>query len=226
MKLARLGFAKSGDHADCLHRGEAAHQANHRAEHTNFRAAIAVIGIMGITNETPVAGLIRLPPAKRADLSMKLANRRRNQRYARCDAQIIDDQPRRKIIASVDHDINAVEQSWAGFAGHPLTKRLHRNIGVKLADDSFHHVDLGRGNITLGIKYLALKIRAADNIIINHAQPANASGGKILDCRAADPTSTDNQDMRFKQVNLPCPTNLLQDDMAGIAVKLFVGQVS
>jgi hypothetical protein len=32
--------------------------------------------------------------------------------------------------------------------------------------------------------------------------------------------------MRVQQVNLPYPANLPQDDMAGIAVKLFVGQVS
>jgi hypothetical protein len=28
--------------------------------------------------------------------------------------------------------------------------------------------------------------------------------------------------MRVQQADLPCPANLLQDDMAGIAIKLFV----
>jgi hypothetical protein len=144
----------------------------------------------------------------------------------RRNAQVIDDQPRRKIIASVNHDINTIEQSCAGFAGHPLIERLHRDIGVKLADDPFHHVDLGRANIRLGIKYLTLKVGATDAIIVNHAQPANASGGKILDGWAANTASADNQNMRVQQVNLPCPANLLQDDMAGIAIKLLITKVS
>ncbi len=217
-----MGFAKSSDHADCLHCGEAAHQANHRAEDADFGAAIAVVSIMRITNETAVAGLGFLPPAKRTNLAVELANRCRNERHPRSDAQVIDDQPCRKIIAPVNHDINAVEQSGAGFARHPLTQRLHRDIGVKLAHNPFNYIDLGHANISLSIEYLALEIGAADDIVINHAQAANPSGCKILDRGAANPASTDDKDMRVEQANLPCPANLLQDDMAGIAIKLFV----
>jgi hypothetical protein len=32
--------------------------------------------------------------------------------------------------------------------------------------------------------------------------------------------------MRVKKRNLPCPANLLQDDMAGIAIKLFIAKLS
>ena len=216
-----MGFAKSRDHADCLHRGEAAHQANHRAEDANFGAAITVVSIMRITNEAAVAGLVRLPPAKRTNLAVELANRRRNERHTRADAQVIDDQPCRKIIAPVDHDINAVEQCGRGFARHPLAQRLHGDIGVKLAHNPFNHFDLGRADIGLSIEYLPLEIGAADDVIINHAQPANTSGGEILDSGAANPTRTNDQDMRIQQADLPSPANLLQDDMAGVAIKLF-----
>lgn len=151
-----MGFAKSSNHADCLHRREAAHQTDHRAEDTDFGAAITVVSIMRITNETAVAGLACLPAQKRANLAVELADSRRNERHPRGDAQVIDDQPCRKIIAPVDHDINAVEQCGAGFARHPLAQRLHRDIGVDLAHDPFNHVDLGRANIRLSIKYLTL----------------------------------------------------------------------
>jgi len=217
-----LGFAKSSDHADRLHRGEAAHQADHRAEDADFGAAITVIGIMRVTNEAAVAGPIRLPPVKRTNLAVELADSRRNERHSRGDAQLIHDQPCRKIIAPVDHDINAVEQCGRGFARHPLAQRLHRDIGVDLAHDPFNHVDLGRADISLGIEYLTLEIGAADNVIINHAQPANTRSGEILDRGAANPASTNDQDMRVQQANLPRPANLLQDDMAGVAIKLFV----
>ena len=217
-----MGFAKSGDHADCLHRGEAAHQADHRAEDTDFGAAITVVSIMSITNKAAVAGLVGLPPLKRANLAVELANRRRNERHARGDTQVIDDQPRRKIIAPVDHNINAVEQCEAGLARHPLAQRLHYDIGVKLAHNPFNHVDLCHADISLSIKYLPLEIGAADDVIINHAQSANTRRCKILDRGAADPARTNDQDMRVQQADLPSPANLLQDDMAGIAIKLFV----
>ena len=213
-----MSFAKSSDYADCLHRGEAAHQANHRAEDTDFGAAIAVIGVMRVANEAAVAGLIGLPSTKRTDLAVELANRRRNERHARGDAQVIDDQPRRKIIASVDHDINTVEQRGIGLWRHPLAQRLHRDIGVELPHDPFNHTDLGHADISLSIEYLTLEIGAADDVIINHAQAANPSGGEILDRGAAYPARTNDQDMRVQQGDLPRPANLLQDDMAGIAI--------
>jgi hypothetical protein len=221
-----LGFAKPSDHADRLHRGEAAHQADHRAEDADFGAVVTVVSIMGVTNEAAVAGLIGFPPTKRAGLAVKLADSRRNERHPRRDTQIIDDQPRRKIIASIDHDINAVEQCKRGFAGHPLTQRLHPDIRIKQAHHPFDHIDLSRANISLGIQYLALEIGAADDIIINHTQAADASSGEILDRRAANPASTNDQDMRVQQADLPCPANLLQDDMAGIAIKLFIAKFS
>jgi hypothetical protein len=179
---------------------------------------------MRVPDETAVAGLVSLPPAKRADLAVKLADSRRNQRHLRGDAQVIDDQPRRKIIASVDHNINAVEKRAACLACHPLAQRVHRDIGVKLAHDPFHNIDLSRADIRLCVEYLTLKVGAADDIIINHAQPAHASSGEILDRRAADPTGSDDQNMCVQQADLPCPANLLQNDMAGVAVKLFVAQ--
>jgi hypothetical protein len=226
VELAWLDFAKSGYHTDRLHRGEATHEANHRAEDADFGAVIAVIRVVCITNKTAVAGLIRLPPAKRADLTVELADRRRNQRHPRGNTQVIDDQPCRKIIAPIDHNINAIEQCRGGLAGHPLAQRFHFNIRIKLADDPFDYVDLGRTNISIGVEYLPLKIGTADDIIIDHAQTTNASGGKILDRRAANPARADNQEMRIQQANLPCPANLLQDDMAGIAIKLFIAKFS
>ena len=217
-----MGFAKSRDHADGLHRGEAAHQANHRAEDADFGAAITVVGIMRVANEATVAGLGFLPPVKRADLAVKLANRRRNERHPRSNAQVIDDQPCRKIIAPVDHDINAVEQCGRGFARHPLAQRLHYDIRVKLPHDPFNHINLARADISLSIKSLTLEIGAADDVIINHAQPTNTSRSEILDSGTANPARTNDQDMCVQQADLPSPANLLQDDMAGVAIKLFV----
>ncbi len=124
---------------------------------------------MRIANEAAVAGLVRLPPTKRADLAVKLANRRRNERHSRGDAKVIDDQPRRKIIATVDHNINAVEQCGCGLARHPLAQRLYSDIGIDLPHDPFNHIDLGRADISLSIKYLTLEIGAADDVIINYA---------------------------------------------------------
>ena len=221
-----MGFTKASEDPDRLHRGEAAHQADHRAENADFGAAITVFGIMRVAYKAAVAGLVFLPSPKCADLAVKLADCRRNQRHPRRNAQVIHDQPRRKIIAPVNHNINAVEQCSGGFVRHPLAQRLHLRIGIEPTHDPRNHINLGLANVGLGIEYLPLKIGAADDIIIDHAQSANASGRKILDRRTANSARADDQDMCVQQAKLPCPANLLEDDMAGIAVKLFIAKFS
>lgn len=222
MELACLGFAKSGQHPDRLHRGEAAHQADHCAQDADFGAAITIISIMRIANKTAVARLAILPAAKRADLAVELANGGRNQRHLRRNAKIIDDQPRREIVAAVNHDINPFKQRKASHGCHPFANPLHRDIGVKLPCNARSSLNLGLADVGLSIKDLPLKIGAADGIIINHAQMANTRRRQILNRRTANPARADDEDMRTKQAQLPCPANLPQDDMAGIAIKLFI----
>lgn len=73
MQLAGRIVPKAGNDTDRLHRCKTAHQTDHRSKHTNFGATVAIIWIVGIANEAPVAGLPVFPAAIRANLAMKLA---------------------------------------------------------------------------------------------------------------------------------------------------------
>src|SRR5690606_17097872 len=75
-------IAKAGDDANGFHRGKTSHQADHRAEHADFRTIIAIIGVQSVADKTAIAGLVILPPAENAKLPLKLAYRCGYQRDA------------------------------------------------------------------------------------------------------------------------------------------------
>ena len=106
MQFARRIIAEAGKKADCLHGGEAAHQAAHRAKYALCCAVVAIIWVMRVTDETAVAGAIRMPPGKGAYLAVKLTDGGADQWYPRGDTKVVDDQASRKIIAAVDYDID------------------------------------------------------------------------------------------------------------------------
>ena len=51
VELARRIVAEARHHADDLHRRETAHQPDHRAEHADFGATVAIVGVMRVANE-------------------------------------------------------------------------------------------------------------------------------------------------------------------------------
>lgn len=95
-------LAETGDHADRFHRRETAHQPDHRAEHANFAAIVAIIGVERVADEAAVAGLVRFPAAEGAELPLELPDRRRNQRYMVFHRKVRDQQAGLVIVAAVD----------------------------------------------------------------------------------------------------------------------------
>ena len=71
---------------------------------------------------------------------------------------------------------------------------------------------------------LALQIVERHAIVVDHPERADARRGEILDGRRADPARADDRDGRGEQLALPLAANLLEDDMAGVAVELGVAE--
>ena len=78
MQRPRWVAADAGDQADREQSGEAADGRGQRAEHAEFSAGIAIVGVERITDETAVAGL----GAEQRDLALKLLRGGRKQRHA------------------------------------------------------------------------------------------------------------------------------------------------
>ena len=94
-----------------LHRGKAAHQPTHRAEHALRGAVIAVFRIMRIADEAAIAGGILAPAHEGSNLAVELADRGADQGDALClKAKVVYDQARGEIVAAVDDNIYAAQR--------------------------------------------------------------------------------------------------------------------
>ena len=73
MQLAGRILADAEQGAQGDQRGEMAGRGGQRAEHAQFRASVAILGVERIADEAAIAGLRRLPAAEQADLALELA---------------------------------------------------------------------------------------------------------------------------------------------------------
>ncbi len=93
-------------------------------------AIVAIIGVVGITDEAAIAWRVCLPSGECANLSVKLPNRGAHQRHFGRKAQVIDDQARHKIVAAIDHQIDARQYVGVGVFANPLLKGVEGDVGV------------------------------------------------------------------------------------------------
>ena len=92
------------------------------------------------------------------------------------------------------------------------------------ADRLAGDLGLGAADIAGAEQDLALEIVERHPIVVDHPQRADARRGEILDGGRADPARADDRDCRAEQLPLSLAANLLEDDMAGVAVELGVGE--
>lgn len=130
MQLALLWLSKARQRAYRLHRREAAHKPAHRAQNALCGAIVAIIGVVGIADETAIAWRVCLPSGECANLSVKLPNRGADQGYFGRKAQVTDDQARGEIVAAIDHNIDARQYVGAGVFANPLGDRVEGDVGV------------------------------------------------------------------------------------------------
>ena len=130
MQSALLRLSKARQRAYRLHRPKAAHKPAHRAQNALCGAIVAIIGIVGITNEAAIAWRVCLPSCECANLSVKLPNRGADQWHFGRKAQVIDDQARCEIVAAINYNIDARQYVGAGVFANPLGDRVEGDVGV------------------------------------------------------------------------------------------------
>src|SRR5688572_29220543 len=135
VELARRIGAEAGDGADRLHRRPASGEAGERAEHAQLGAAVAILGIEGVADEAAIAGLVRLPAAKGADLRLELADRRGDERDPRCRGAVGNREPGREIDAAVEDEVGAVEELRHIVRPEPLRDAGETDLRIEPGDD-------------------------------------------------------------------------------------------
>ncbi len=72
--------------------------------------------------------------------------------------------------------------------------------------------------------HLALQIGEVDGIVIDDADGADAGGGEIKQQRRPQATGPHHQHLGSQKLQLPVFADLIEDDVAGVAFQLAVGE--
>ena len=130
VQLAFLVLTKAREDTDRFHRSEAADKAAHRPQYALRGAVVAIVGVMGITDEAAVTGRVVLPSCEGANLAMKLPNGGADEGGLCRQAKVVDDQAGGKIVAAVDDDIDAVQNVRCGGMINATSDRMKCHIRV------------------------------------------------------------------------------------------------
>ena len=82
---------------------------------------------------------------------------------------------------------------------------------------------LGAPTVGGGVDHLALQVRERDRVVVDDAERADPGGGEVEQRRAAEAAGADDEHPRRAQPLLAGPADLVQHDMAGVALELVGG---
>ena len=101
--------------------------------------------------------------------------------------------------------------------------RLEMNMRIERVNHFGGAVDLAPSDVGRGVDDLALQVGQRDDVVIDHAERADAGGRQIHQDRRAEAAGADHQHGRLLQRGLPGAADFAQHDMAGVAFE-FVGR--
>ena len=126
MQLSGLVLANVDKGIDREKGRKAADGAGECPENPKLSTIVAVVSIEGVADEAAIAGF----RAKQPDLPLKLHCGRRQQRNPQLHTGVADREPRREIVASVDHQVVVGQQARRVLSADALLnrRRLHEMI--------------------------------------------------------------------------------------------------
>jgi hypothetical protein len=160
MQVPSLFLADVCQHVDGKQRSETANRRAQGSQHAQLGTIVAVVGVKGIANEASVA---RATPEK-ADLTLELNGRRREQGNPKLDASIADGQARREIIAAVDYQVVRMEELLRVFSIDACLDRIHEDVPVQAMRELRSHLGLCVTRVALPEERLALEVREFDHV--------------------------------------------------------------
>ena len=98
--------------------------------------------------------------------------------------------------------------------------RLDRDVRVEPGERAGGAFGLGLADLGGGVQHLALQVGEADGVVVDDAERADAGGGEVEERRAAEAAGADDEHARGAQALLAGAADLVQHDVAGVAVEL------
>ncbi len=102
--------------------------------------------------------------------------------------------------------------------------RYHAHFGIDAGDGLEGALDLVLADTVLGVDDLALQIGKIDAIVVDDIDRAHPGGGQIHEGGRAEPAGADDQHACAQQLRLAVLADLVEDEVAGVALELAVGE--
>ena len=161
--------------------------------------------------------------ADRGQRAVELAECRRDQRFAGEEAGIGHQIAGFEIVGAVEHEIVAADQRHHIVGIEPHGMRLEMHMRIERVNLIGGAVDLAPADIGRGVDDLALQIGQRHDVVIDHAERADAGRRQIHQHRRAEAAGADHQHGGLLQRRLAGAADVAQHDMAGVAFE-FVGR--
>ena len=160
----------------------------------------------------------------RRELAFEAEHAGRNECLLCEEAGVVYEKPRRKVVRSVQHDVELGQERKNIVGVDVLMVRLDRDLRVDRRQSlaarlHFRHADCGRG-----VQDLPLQVREIDDIAIDQTDGADSGGSEIESGRRAEPPGTDEQDLRLVQLYLALATYVAENNLTAISLNLLFSE--
>src|SRR5256885_3384628 len=208
------------DQFDRFHRLDGADDSGQNAEDAAFRAGRHESRRRRFRIEAAVARTIG--HAENGGLPLKPENRAVHVWLSQQNARVVDKIPRGEIVGPIDDDIKVLEQFKRVCAGQLRFEGLNLYVRIEVQKARPRGFALRLADVARAKRNLTLEIGEVDDVKINQAEFADASGRKIQTEWRAKPTRTDKQYLGVLQLELPLHTDFRHDEVAAVAKDFFV----
>ena len=218
-------FAQAEDQLQHLGGLERADHPGDGAEDSDLLAARDQPGRRRLGEQAAVAGVIVpvLPRPEGRDLALEAQQGAGDQRFACEKAGVVEQIAGREIVRAVDDDVVIRDQPFGVGRGQPLLDPDDRDFRIDGGQALRRAVHLGLPDPAGRVDDLALQVRQVDYVVVDHAQRADPGRGEILEHRCAEAAGADRQHPGGEQRLLPFLADLVENDVAGVAFELGVG---
>src|SRR5262249_36935973 len=128
-------------------------------------------------------------------------------------------------VAAVGDQVVPADQRRRIAGSQADRMRLDLHPGVDRGERGAGAVDLEGADSVGSMHDLPLQIGEIDPVGIGDADRPNTGGGEVEEHRRAEAAGADDEDARGEELRLPLLADLVEDQVAGVALKLLLAEL-
>jgi hypothetical protein len=175
-----------------LERLEAPHDARDDPKHATVGTTAGRPRFERSREHTAVARA-SAPTVIRRELPLALERARCHQRQTEQHRNVVENVPRRHVVAAVYNDVVPVRDRRGVLGADPSANRGDADLGVHLADPPGCRVGLGLPYPGSDVQHLSVEVAEFDSIVVHDRKLAHSTRGEVQRCWAPQPSGTHDQ---------------------------------